>query len=194
VLCADQSSAGFQLDLEALDQRHAATGREITLVFDNGSAHCSEVTRAALQARAAWLHVIPLARYCPQLNKKEREWRVLKRDARSHLAHSLREFADDILAGLRRLGGERLDIVDRVPDWFIAGHRRPPRPHLGRPKGAKDPPGWRWPWRQPIVGRPMSELSSVLLVGAGLAAVGTAATWPALRRRVRRRKQPTPPT
>jgi transposase len=138
VLCADQSSAGFRLYLEALDQRHAATGREITLVFDNGSAHCSAVTRAALQERAAWLHVIPLARYCPQLNRKEREWRRLKRDARSHLAPSLRAFADDILAGLRRLGGERLDIVDRVPDWFLAGHRRPPRPHLGRPKGAKD--------------------------------------------------------
>jgi transposase len=138
VLCADQSSAGFQLYLEALDERHAATGRDITLVLDNGSAHCSEVSRAALRERAAWLHVIPLARYCPQLNQKEREWRRLKRDARSHLAHSLREFADDILAGLRRLGGERLDIVDRVPDWFLQGHRRPPRPHRGRPKGAKD--------------------------------------------------------
>ena len=70
VLCADQSSAGFQLYLEALDERHAATGREITLVFDNGSAHCSQVTQAALKQRAAWLHVIPLARYCPQLNNK----------------------------------------------------------------------------------------------------------------------------
>jgi transposase len=139
VLCADQTSAGFELYLEALDQRHAATGREITLVIDNGPAHCSKVSRAALQARSAWLHVLPLARYCPQLNKKEREWRVLKRDARSHLAHSLRQFADDILAGLRRLGGERLDILDRVPDWFLQGHRRPPtgRPR-GRPKGAKD--------------------------------------------------------
>jgi hypothetical protein len=51
---------------------------------------------------------------------------------------SLRAFADAVLDGLRQLGGERLDIVDRVPDWFIQGHRRPPRPHLGRPKGAKD--------------------------------------------------------
>ena len=38
----------------------------------------------------------------------------------------------------------------------------------------------------------MSELSSVLLLGAGLVTVGTAATWPALRRRVRRRQQPMP--
>ena len=138
VLCADQSSAGFQLYLEALDQPHTATGRAIIPVFDTGSAQCRQVTQAALQERAAWWHVIPLARSCPPLNKKEREWRILKRDARSHLAHSLRQFADEILAGLRWLGGERLAIVDRVPDWFIAGHRRPPRPHLGRPKGAKD--------------------------------------------------------
>ena len=80
-----------------------------------------------------------LARYSPQFNKKEREWRVLKRDARGHLARTLRAFVDGILAGLRRLGGERLDIVDRVPDWWLAGHRKPPtgRPR-GRPKGAKD--------------------------------------------------------
>src|SRR5918912_3878910 len=115
VLGADQSSAGFRLYLEALDRRHAATGREITLVFDNGSAHCSDVSKAALQERVAWLHVLPLARYCPQLNQKEREWRRLKRDARSHLAHSLREFADDILAGLHRLAAERPDIIDPVP-------------------------------------------------------------------------------
>jgi len=38
-----------------------------------------------------------------------------------------------------RLGGERRDIVDHVPQWFLDGHRRPPtgRPP-GRPVGAKD--------------------------------------------------------
>jgi transposase len=89
--------------------------------------------------RAAWLHVIWLAKYSPALNRKEREWRVLKRDARGHLAPSLRAFVDDLLDGLRQLGGERLDIVDEVPAWFLAGHRREPtgRP-AGRPKGAKD--------------------------------------------------------
>ena len=80
-----------------------------------------------------------LARYSPEFNRKEREWRLLKRDARGHLARTLREFVDGILAGLGRLGGERLDIADRVPDWWLAGHRKPPtgRP-AGRPKGAKD--------------------------------------------------------
>jgi transposase len=140
VLCAAQDSAAFRLYLQALDARHAATGREVYLVLDNGPCHTSAASRAALAERRAWLHVIWLSRYSPELNRKEREWRALKRDCRGHLARDLRSFKDEILAGLRRLGGERLDIVDAVPDWFLAGHRRPPtgrRP--GRPKGAKDP-------------------------------------------------------
>ena len=139
VLGAGQTSADFLAYLAVLEQRHQATQREVFLVLDNGPCHRSKVSGAALAARAGWLHVIWLPTYCPQLNRKEREWRSLKRDARGHLAHSLRAFADGILAGLARLGGERLDIVDRVPDWFLAGHRKPPtgRPP-GRPKGSKD--------------------------------------------------------
>jgi transposase len=139
VVCAGQDSACFQLYLEALDARHQATGREVFLALDNGPAHTSTASRAALAARADWLHVVWLARYSPQLNKKEREWRTLKRDTRAHLPRTLREFVAEILAGLGRLGGARLDIVDRVPEWFLAGHRKPPtgRPR-GRPKGAKD--------------------------------------------------------
>jgi transposase len=136
---AAQDSAAFGRYLVALDARHAATGREVFLALDNGPCHTSAASRKALAERAAWLHVIWLAKYSPELNPKEREWRALKRDARSHLAPSLRAFVDRVLAGLRGLGGERLDIVDEVPDWFLAGRRRPPtgRPR-GRPKGAKD--------------------------------------------------------
>ena len=139
VVCAGQDSACFQLYLEALDARHEATGREVYLALDNGPAHTSKASRAALAERAAWLHVVWLARYSPEFNRKEREWRTLKRDTRAHLPRTLRAFVDEILAGLGRLGGERLDIVDRVPDWWLAGHRKPPtgRPR-GRPKGAKD--------------------------------------------------------
>jgi hypothetical protein len=139
VVGAGQDSACFGRYLEALDARHTATGREVFLAIDNGPCHTSETSRAALAARAEWLHVIWLAKYSPQLNRKEREWRVLKRDARGHLAPSLRAFVDGIVQGLRQLGGERLDIRDEVPEWFLAGHRRPPtgRPP-GRPKGAKD--------------------------------------------------------
>jgi hypothetical protein len=139
VVCAGQDSACFLRYLAALDGRRAATGREVFLVLDNGPAHTSTVSTAALAARAAWLHLIWLPRYSPKLNRKEREWRWLKRDVRSHLARNLRAFVDELLAGLRRLGGERVEVVDHVPQWFLDGHRRPPtgRPP-GRPRGAKD--------------------------------------------------------
>ena len=139
VICAGQDSACFLLYLEALERRHRATGKEVYLVIDNGPAHTSKVSLAALEERAAWLHVIWLARYSPQLNPKEQEWKALKRDVRSHLAFTLRTFVDEIGAGLRQLGGMRIDVVDHVPAWFIAGHRKEPtgRPR-GRPKGAKD--------------------------------------------------------
>src|SRR5688500_13269909 len=88
VLCAAQDSAAFVRYLEALEIRFLATGRKIFLVLDNGPCHTSTVSRAAMTARAAWLHVLWLAPYCPNLNPKEREWRYLKRDTRSHLARS----------------------------------------------------------------------------------------------------------
>ncbi len=136
---ARADSAGFGRYLAALDARHAATKRKVILVMDNGSCHTSKVSHQALAERADWLEVIPLAKYSPELNPKEREWRTLKRDHRSHLAAGLREFVDEALTGLRSLGGGRCDIVDEVPEWWIAGHRKEPtgRPP-GRPRGAKD--------------------------------------------------------
>lgn len=134
-------SAGFGRYLEAMDARHAATGREVILVLDNGSCHTSKRSRQALAERADWLEVVPLARYSPELNPKEREWRWLKRDHRSHLAADLPSFVTELLAGLGRLGGARCDIVDAVPAWWPAGHRTPPtgRP-VGRPKGSTNAP------------------------------------------------------
>ena len=139
VLQARADSAGFGRYLAALDRRHAATGRDVILVFDNGSCHTSRVSQTALAERADWLEVVPLSRYSPELNPKEREWRTLKRDHRGHLAPTLRDFVEELVAGLGRLGGERRDIVDEVPEWWVAGHRKEPtgRPP-GRPTGAKD--------------------------------------------------------
>ena len=136
---AAQDTAGFVRYLELLDGHHQAMQREIYLVLDNGSAHTSRLSTQALRQREDWLHVIWLAKYAPQLNPKEREWRYLKRDARSHLAASLRDFVDGILLGLRHLGAACVTIVDEVPQWFLDGHRTPPtgRPP-GRPVGAKD--------------------------------------------------------
>ena len=139
VLQVRQDSAGFARYLAALEARHDATGRDIILVLDNGSAHTSKATKRALAARADWLEVIPLARYSPHLNPKEREWRTLKRDHRGHLAPTLRAFVDEVAAGLRGLGGEAGTVIDEVPQWWLDGHRKEPtgRPR-GRPKGAKD--------------------------------------------------------
>jgi hypothetical protein len=139
VLQARQDSVGFARYLAALEAHHAATGRHLILVLDNGPAHVSKVTQQALAARADWLEVIPLARYSPHLNPKEREWRTLKRDHRGHLAATLRDFVDTAVAGLYALGGTEATIIDEVPQWWLDGHRKEPtgRPP-GRPKGAKD--------------------------------------------------------
>jgi hypothetical protein len=136
---ASQDSAGFVRYLEVLEAHHQAVGREIYLVLDNGSSHTSTLSMQALAQRRDWLHVLWLAKYAPHLNRKEREWRYLKRDARAHLATSLRDFVDGILSGLRQLGATLATIVDEVPQWFLDGHRKPPtgRPS-GRPVGAKD--------------------------------------------------------
>jgi hypothetical protein len=139
LLTVQQDSAAFARYLAALEARHAATGRDVILVLDNGPCHISTTTRRALAERAEWLEVIALARYSPHLNPKEHEWRVFKRDHRGHLAGSLREFVDVAAAGLARLGGEACAIIDEVPQWWLEGHRKEPtgRPR-GRPTGAKD--------------------------------------------------------
>jgi hypothetical protein len=139
---AGQDSAGFLRDLELLEVQQQAVQREISLVLENGSAPTSSQSLQALAARRNWRNwrqVLWLAKYAPQLNPKEREWRRLKRDARSHLAADLRACLAGILAGLQALGGTCCAIVDAVPQWFLEGHRKPPtgrRP--GRPAGAKD--------------------------------------------------------
>lgn len=139
LLTVQQDSAAFSRYLASLEARHAATGRAIILVLDNGRCHVSKATHRALAARWDWLEVLPLARSSPQLNPKEHKWRRLKRDHRGHLASSLRAFVDVAATGLAGLGGEEVTIIDAVPQWWLDGHRKAPtgRPP-GRPKGAKD--------------------------------------------------------
>jgi transposase len=139
VICAGQDAACFERYLEAREARHGVTRKAIYLALDTGPCHTSTASPAALAKRAEWLHVIPLAQYSPPLNPKERAWRRLKRDVRSHLAPTLRTFGDAVAVGLRELGGEQVEVVDLVPEWFIEGHRKEPagRP-AGRPKGSQD--------------------------------------------------------
>ena len=139
VICAGQTSACFAQYLEVLDTRHTTLGVEMYLVLDNGPCHTSKASMTALEVRKHWLHVIWLAKYSPELNHKEREWRLLKRDTRGHLAADLRTFVDEIITGLQCLGGTKCDIVDHVPQWFIDGHRvQPTGRSRGRPVGSKD--------------------------------------------------------
>jgi len=51
VVCEGQDSACFSRYLEVLDRRRRQTGREVFLVLDNGSAHTSKKSRAALAER-----------------------------------------------------------------------------------------------------------------------------------------------
>ena len=88
-------------------------------------------SQAALAERAAWLQVIWLSRYSPHLNPKEREWRFLKRDHRSHLARSLRDFVDEI----RRRAAP--------PRRRAAGHRRRGAATGSSPGTARSRPGDR---------------------------------------------------
>lgn len=139
VVGARADPAGIERSLAALDARHDATQRQVMLVMDNGSCHTSKLTQQALEDRAAWLEVILLSRDSPHLNPKEREWRLLKRDHRGQLAPTLRQFVDGLVEGVRGLGGERCDVVDDVPDWWLAGHRGEPTGRsAGRPADAKD--------------------------------------------------------
>jgi len=50
----------------------------VVLVLDNGPIHTSKATTAALAERG-WLSVEWLAKYAPELNAIERDWRHLKR-------------------------------------------------------------------------------------------------------------------
>ena len=90
----------------------------------------------------------------PQLNPKEREWRYLKRDARSHLAASLRDFVDGILCGLRQL------------QWRRRRHRRRGAPVVPRwpPQAAHGSltrsPRWRHRLLQASALSPETELTS----------------------------------
>ena len=81
-------SADFIVLLEQIDRIHGprpgAASKPVTIVLDNGPVHTSKASRAALAERAHWLAVEWLAKYAPELNDIEREWKTFKAQ---HLAH-----------------------------------------------------------------------------------------------------------
>jgi len=86
-------SSDFVVHLEQLDRLYGPKpgqpAKPVVLVEDNGPIHTSKLSRAALAARAHWLHVEWLPKYAPELNDIESIWRDLKLH---HLAHQT--FAD----------------------------------------------------------------------------------------------------
>jgi transposase len=92
-------SVDFIALLERLDKIHGprprATCKPVTLVLDNGPVHTSKATRAALAEREHWLTPEWLAKYAPELNDIEREWKTLKAH---HLAHKTFENRDSLKA------------------------------------------------------------------------------------------------
>ncbi len=79
--------------LERLDRiygpRPGLAVKPVRIVLDNGPVHTSKATLAALNQRRHWLTPEWMAKYAPELNDIEREWKTLKAH---HLAH--RTFAD----------------------------------------------------------------------------------------------------
>ena len=90
-------SADFIALLERLDRIHGpkpgATCKPVTIVLDNGPIHSSKATRAALAERKHWLTPEWMAKYAPELNDIEREWKTLKAH---HLAHKTFKNGDDL--------------------------------------------------------------------------------------------------
>jgi transposase len=96
-----KKSADVVALLERLDRiygpKPGAPHRPVTIVLDNGPVHRSKTTLAALAAREHWLKPEWLAKYAPELNDIEREWKTLKTH---HLAHKTFKDADGLGAAI----------------------------------------------------------------------------------------------
>lgn len=82
VTSSTKRSSDFVMLLELLDREYgpgsARMDLPVVLVLDNGPIHVSKLSTTALAARP-WITVEWLAKYAPELNDIERDWRHLKR-------------------------------------------------------------------------------------------------------------------
>lgn len=87
--------------LERLDHNYGpkpgTACKPVAIVLDNGPVHTSKATRAALAEREHWLRPEWLAKYAPELNDIEREWKTLKAH---HLAHKTFKNRDSLKAAI----------------------------------------------------------------------------------------------
>jgi len=87
--------------LERLDRLYGpkpgVAGKPVVIVLDNGPVHTSKATLAALAARSHWLTPEWMAKYAPELNDIERQWKTLKAH---HLAHRTFAHTDALQAAI----------------------------------------------------------------------------------------------
>jgi len=92
-----KKSADVVALLERLDgvygPRPGQEQKPAVIVLDNGPVHRSKATLAALAVREHWLRPEWLAKYAPELNDIERDWKTLKAH---HLAHKTFKDADSL--------------------------------------------------------------------------------------------------
>jgi putative transposase len=94
-----------------LDQLHQRLRTPIVLVWDNLNTHVSAAMRTLIAARA-WLTVVRLPAYAPDLNPTEGAWSHVKRG----IANIAVRGVDDLATVVK----QRLRAVQRQPD-LIAG-------------------------------------------------------------------------
>jgi len=103
---ATKKSSDFIGLLEQIDLWWGPESRHrrvpVVLVLDNGPIHTSKATTAALAARG-WLCIEWLAKYAPELNAIERDWRHLKRH---FLANRTFTDVDDLDRSIHQAAGD----------------------------------------------------------------------------------------
>jgi putative transposase len=110
---------GFaEADYAALfDAAHQQLGGPIVVVWDNLNAHVSAVMRALVAARA-WLRVVRLPAYAPELNPVEAVWSHLKKS----LANLAKRTVDQLL-GLIKTRLKRIQYRPGLIAGFLARTR-----------------------------------------------------------------------
>lgn len=89
-----------------LDAAHRTLGTDIVLIWDNLNTHRSAAMRTLINRRA-WLHVIQLPAYAPDLNPTEGVW--------SHVKNSLGNLAVTSVDHLATLVRKRLTRIQHRP-------------------------------------------------------------------------------
>jgi DDE superfamily endonuclease len=91
---------------------HRALNAPVVLVWDNLNTHRSRKMRAFTEANSAWLTVVRLPAYAPDLNAVEGAWASMKSSLGNHDASTLGE--------LEAMVRSRLRSIQRRPDLINA--------------------------------------------------------------------------